>query len=63
MAAEAVGLGGAIRKKVTRTHRIAPSLEGQPVAVIETRLKEQEDEVLTQLHTLDDHLTAWQRAD
>ena len=55
-------LGSAIRKVLTRLHRIAPSLEGHPVEVIETRLKEEEDEVLKQLHTIDEHLTQWQGA-
>jgi hypothetical protein len=56
-------LGAAIRKVVTRLHRTAPSLDGQPVPVIEARLKEQEDDILKQLHTLDDRLGEWQRAD
>ena len=46
----AAELGSAIRKVLTRLHRIAPSLEGHPVEMIETRLKEEEDEVLKQLH-------------
>ncbi|CAG0995231.1 hypothetical protein ARNL5_03564 [Anaerolineae bacterium] len=56
-------LGSAIRKVLTRLHRVAPSLEGQPVPVIEERLKEEEDEILKQLHTLDERLSAWQRKD
>ncbi|MCZ7636752.1 MAG: hypothetical protein M5U12_12385 [Verrucomicrobia bacterium] len=48
---------------MTRVHRTAPSLEGQSVAVIEARLKEEEDDILKQLHTLDDRLGEWQRAD
>lgn len=56
-------LGAAIRKVVTRVHRTAPSLEGQSVAVIEARLKEEEDDILKQLHTLDERLAAWQGAD
>ena len=56
-------LGAAIRKVVTRVHRVAPSLEGQPVPVIEARLKEEEDDILKQLHTLDERLGAWQRAE
>lgn len=55
-------LGSAIRKVLTRLHRIAPSLEGHPVEVIETRLKEEEDEVLKQLHTIDERLAQWQGA-
>ena len=56
-------MGAAIRKVVTRVHRTAPSLEGQPVPVIEARLKEEEHDILKQLHTLDERLGAWQRAD
>ncbi|HNQ88399.1 MAG TPA: hypothetical protein PKM73_07295 [Verrucomicrobiota bacterium] len=52
-------LGAAIRKVVTRIHRTAPSLEGQPVPVIESRLKEEEDDILKQLHTLDERLSQW----
>ena len=51
-------LGSAIRTVITRLHRLAPSLEGHAVTVIETRLKEAEDEILQQLHTLDDRLNA-----
>jgi hypothetical protein len=56
-------LGAAIRKVITRLHRTAPSLEGQSVAVIESRLKEEEDDILKQLHTLDERLSAWQQAE
>jgi hypothetical protein len=56
-------LGSAIRKVITRLHRTAPSLDGQNVAVIEARLKEEEDDILKQLHTLDERLKAWQQAD
>ena len=56
-------LGGAIRKVLTRLHRTAPSLEGRKADVIEARLKEQEEEVLTQLQILEDRLAAWQRAE
>lgn len=56
-------LGAAIRKVVARLHRCAPSLEGQPVAVIEARLKEEEDEILRQLQTLAEHLGHLQQAD
>ena len=51
-------LGAAIRKVVARIHRSAPSLEGHPVEVIESRLKEEEDDIVKQLHTLDEHLSA-----
>lgn len=53
-------LGSAIRTVVSRLHRTAPSLVGHPVDVIETRLKEEEDEVLKQLHTLGERLNQWQ---
>jgi hypothetical protein len=59
----AAELGAAVRKVVTRLHRSAPSLEGQDVATIEGRLKEEEDEILNQLHTLHERLEAWQQAD
>ena len=52
----------AIRKVLTRLHRIAPSLVGHPVEVVEARLKEEEDEVLKQLHTIDERLGEWQRS-
>ena len=55
-------LGAAIRKVLTRLHRLAPSLVGHPVDVIEARLKEEEDGVLTQLHLLDEQLGQWQKA-
>ncbi len=53
-------LGGAIRGVVARLHRVAPSLVGHPVDVIETRLKEEEDEVLKQLHTLNERMDQWE---
>ncbi len=56
-------LGAATCEVVTWVHRPAPSLEGQTVAVIEARLKEEEDDILKQLHTLDERLNAWQQAD
>jgi hypothetical protein len=56
-------LGAAIRKVVTRLHRTAPSLEGHPVATIEARLKEEEDDILKQLHTLNERLRPWQQSD
>jgi hypothetical protein len=56
-------LGAAIRKVVTRLHRTAPSLEGHPVATIEARLKEEEDDILKQLHTIDERMKPWQQAD
>ncbi|XOV73818.1 MAG: hypothetical protein ACFHW5_11750 [Verrucomicrobiota bacterium] len=56
-------LGAAIRKVISRLHRSAPSLEGQDIDVIESRLKEEEDEILKQLHTLDERFKSWDRAD
>jgi len=53
-------LGSAIRAVLSRLHRVAPSLVGYPVDVIETRLKEEEDEVLKQLHTLNERMDKWE---
>ena len=53
-------LGAAIRKVVTRLHRVAPSVVGHPVDVVETRLKEEEDEILKQLHLLHEHVGRWE---
>jgi len=53
-------LGTAIRKIVTTIHLAAPSVVGVSVPDAEERLKELEDEVLTQLHLLGEHLTRWQ---
>ena len=53
-------LGSAIRTVVARLHRCAPSLTGHPVEVIETRLKDEEDEVLKQLHLVDERMKQWQ---
>lgn len=55
-------LGSSIRTVVARLHRVAPSLVGHPVEVIETRLKEEEDEVLKQLYTLGERMTRWQES-
>ncbi|MCP5524094.1 MAG: hypothetical protein H7A46_21360 [Verrucomicrobiales bacterium] len=56
-------LGSAIRTVITRLHRLAPSLDGHGVPVIESRLKEVEDEVLGQLQVIDERLTQWQAPD
>ena len=56
-------LGSAIRTVITRLHRLAPSLEGHAVPVIESRLKEAEDEILGQLQVIDERLTQWQASD
>ena len=53
-------LGTAIRKVICRLHRIAPSVVGHPVEVVESRLKEEEDEILKQLHLLQEHLSRWE---
>ena len=55
--------GKAIRKVLTRVHRVAPSLEGRKTDVIEARLKEQEREILTQLQIVDVRLEQWRRAE
>ena len=55
-------LGSAIRKVVTHLHRTAPSLEGHPVNVIEDRLKEEEDDILKQLHAIDERLGQWKES-
>jgi len=38
-------------------------LYGSSVAVIAARLKEQEDDIFRQFHTLDEQLNPWQRTD
>jgi len=53
-------LGSAIRKVVTRLHRLAPSLEGQSAQMIEGRLKEEEDGILVQLNLIDEQVTQWE---
>ncbi len=45
-------LGMEIRKVVTSIHLVAPSLTGLPIAEVEIRLKELEDEILSKLHLL-----------
>jgi hypothetical protein len=52
-------LGAAIRKVVTQLHLAAPNLAGLSIPEIEARMKEMEDEVLSQLHALDDAVTEW----
>ena len=54
-------LGSAIRKVVTRIHRLAPSLEGQSTKVIEERLKEEEDGILMQLNMIDSQIEKWEQ--
>ena len=49
-------LGAAIRKVVGQIHLAAPSVVGLSVAEAESRLKEIEDVVLEQLHTVTERL-------
>ena len=51
----------AIRKVVTQIHLCAPSVVGLSVPDAEVLLKEIEDEVLEQLHTLGERLSAWKK--
>jgi hypothetical protein len=53
-------LGSAIRKVVTRVHRLAPSLAGQSAEVIEQRLKEEEDGILAQVNIIHEQVRAWE---
>lgn len=54
-------LGANIRKVVTQIHLIAPSIVGLPVPDAEARLKELEDEILEQLHGLDEGISKWEQ--
>ncbi|MCP5524921.1 MAG: hypothetical protein H7A46_25630 [Verrucomicrobiales bacterium] len=56
-------LGSAILTVITRLQRLAPSLDGHGVPVIESRLKEAEDEILGQLQVIDEQLKRWQAPD
>jgi hypothetical protein len=47
-------LGAAIRKVVRQIHQAAPSVVGMQVEDAEARLREIEDEIVSQLHLLDD---------
>lgn len=49
--------------RLTRMPRIAPSLAGQAVEVIETWVQEEVDDALKQLPTLDERLGDWRQAD
>jgi hypothetical protein len=55
-------LGSAIRKVIAQIHLCAPSVVGLSVADAEARLKELEDEILQQLHLLDDSIARWKHA-
>jgi hypothetical protein len=52
-------LGAAIRKVVTALHLTAADLADSTVAECEKILKEKEDEILAQLHTLDAVMQEW----
>lgn len=52
-------LGAAIRKIVTQIHLVAPSVVGCTTPEAESRLKDLEDEILSQLHTLGARMEAW----
>jgi len=55
-------LGTAIRKVVSTLHQSAPNLVGVSVAEAEQRLKEIEDEVLQQLHLLNESIEEWKNS-
>jgi hypothetical protein len=55
-------LGAAIRKVVSQIHLAAPNVVGVSVAEAAARLKEIEDEVLQQLHLLDDSVNNWKNS-
>lgn len=54
-------LGASIRKVVGQLHLQAPSLVGLPVAELELRLKELEDETIHQLHLLSANMDRWKK--
>ena len=56
-------LGAAIRKIVTRIHRMAPALAGHDVATIEKRLQDEEADIVAQLRIVDDRVSAWRQAE
>lgn len=58
---EAMGgqLGSAIRKVVSTIHLAAPGVVGVSVPEAEARLKELEDEILSQLNLIDEAITKW----
>jgi transcriptional regulator with XRE-family HTH domain len=55
-------LGAAIRKVVNTIHLAAPNVVGVSVAEAEQRLKEIEDEVLQQLHLLNESVEEWKNS-
>jgi hypothetical protein len=56
-------LGAAIRKLVTRIHRMSPGLAGHDVATIEKRLQEEVSDIVAQLRIVDDRVSAWRQAE
>lgn len=52
-------LGAAIRKVVVQIHLVAPSVVGCTTPEAESRLKDLEDEILSQLHTIGARMEAW----
>ena len=52
-------LGRAIRRVVLSTHRLAPSIVGQPKEKIEALLKQQEEAVVAQLEIMDRTINSW----
>lgn len=56
-------LGAAIRKVVGQIHLIAPTVVGLTISEAEEKLKQLEDEVLAQLHVLDDAAASYRPAD
>lgn len=55
-------LGTAIAKVVRQIHLCAPSVVGLSVADAESRLKELEDDILDQLHLIDDEIAKSKKA-
>lgn len=54
-------LASAIRKTVVQIHLVAPSVVGCTVPEAEARLKDLEDEIIGQLHTINTRLEAWKK--
>lgn len=55
--------GAAIRKLVTRTHRMAPSLAGHEVATIEKRPQDEESDIVAQRRIVDDRVSSWRQVE
>lgn len=56
-------LGAALRAVISRLHLIAPNLAGLSIADIESRLIEEEDEILKQIHALGENIKKWSKKD